>query len=70
MILHGLTGTRTGSEYRRRPWWQRTCCIVCDQCARVCPDELINLGGHRGASAINCWRPSLTHLHATVWAVI
>ncbi len=24
MILHGLTGTRTGSEYRRRPWWQRT----------------------------------------------
>ncbi len=47
MILHGLTGTRTGSEYRRRPWWQRTCCIVCDQCARVCPDELINLGGHR-----------------------
>ena len=26
MILHGLTGTRTGSEYRRRPWWQRTWC--------------------------------------------
>ncbi len=24
MILHGLTGTRIGSEYRRRPWWQRT----------------------------------------------
>jgi NADH-quinone oxidoreductase subunit I len=22
-------------------------CIVCDQCAKVCPDELINLGGHR-----------------------
>ena len=24
MIPHGLTGTRTGSEYRRRPWWQPT----------------------------------------------
>jgi len=22
-------------------------CIVCDQCAKVCPDELIVLGGHR-----------------------
>ena len=22
-------------------------CIVCDQCARVCPDDLIALGGHR-----------------------
>jgi len=22
-------------------------CIVCDQCAKVCPDELIFLGGHR-----------------------
>ncbi len=22
-------------------------CIVCDQCARVCPDDLISLGGHR-----------------------
>ncbi len=22
-------------------------CIVCDQCARVCPDDLIELGGHR-----------------------
>ena len=22
-------------------------CIVCDQCAKVCPDELILLGGHR-----------------------
>ena len=22
-------------------------CIVCDQCAKVCPDELIDLGGHR-----------------------
>ena len=26
MILHGLTGTRTGSEYRRRSRWQRTWC--------------------------------------------
>jgi NADH-quinone oxidoreductase subunit I len=24
-------------------------CIVCDQCAKVCPDELIALGGHREA---------------------
>ena len=22
-------------------------CIVCDQCAKVCPDDLIMLGGHR-----------------------
>jgi NADH-quinone oxidoreductase subunit I len=22
-------------------------CIVCDQCAKVCPDDLIALGGHR-----------------------
>ena len=22
-------------------------CIVCDQCAKVCPDDLISLGGHR-----------------------
>ena len=22
-------------------------CIVCDQCAKACPDELILLGGHR-----------------------
>jgi NADH-quinone oxidoreductase subunit I len=24
-------------------------CIVCDQCAKVCPDDLIALGGHREA---------------------
>jgi NADH-quinone oxidoreductase subunit I len=24
-------------------------CIVCDQCAKACPDELIFLGGHREA---------------------
>ena len=22
-------------------------CIVCDQCAKACPDDLISLGGHR-----------------------
>ena len=22
-------------------------CIVCDQCAKACPDDLIDLGGHR-----------------------
>jgi NADH-quinone oxidoreductase subunit I len=22
-------------------------CIVCDQCAKACPDELLSLGGHR-----------------------
>src|SRR5437762_796948 len=22
-------------------------CIVCDQCAKACPDDLIALGGHR-----------------------
>jgi len=24
-------------------------CIVCDQCAKACPDDLISLGGHREA---------------------
>ena len=24
-------------------------CIVCDQCAKACPDDLIALGGHREA---------------------
>ena len=26
-------------------------CIVCDQCAKVCPDDLIMLGGHRADAA-------------------
>ena len=39
-------------------------CIVCDQCAKVCPDDLIALGGHREAwsTRSRCWITSISNL--------
>ena len=40
-------------------------CIVCDQCARVCPDDLIELGGTENlVIRSRCWITSISTCHA------